>query len=197
VTPAHRAGVTFFCGGSALRLALLPGAVYIVVVDGGDKCHRQPVFWEPTPLPQTVPRFSGVLAHSLDAKGRLVVPAKFRALLGEKFVLTLAPTMTALALYPSAAWMDNLERLDAEPLKDRQHWAMLSKISRYTIEDAECDGQGRLLIPASLREKVGIEREVVTVGVSRRIDVWAKNRFDGEGPSDDEVAAYLATRGIV
>jgi DNA-binding transcriptional regulator/RsmH inhibitor MraZ len=47
-----------------------------------------------------------------------------------------------------------------------------------------------------LREKAGIERDVVTVGMNRRLDVWAKERFDDDGPSDKDVAAYLAPRGL-
>ncbi len=156
----------------------------------------QPYFPGARPLSQPIPRFTGHATHSLDGKGRLVVPVRFRALLGEKFVMTVALGAGCLALYPAATWAANQELLDAEPLKDERYWAVLRKISRYTIEDVECDGQGRLLIPAGLREKAGIERDVVTVGMNRRLDVWAKERFDDDGPSDKDVAAYLAPRGL-
>jgi MraZ protein len=142
-----------------------------------------------------LPRFAGSEQHALDHKGRLIVPARFRERLGPQFVLTISPPDPCLALYPSATWVEFCERLESVPQKDARYRRFLRYLFSHTQEVA-CDGQGRLVVPALLRSYAGIERNVVSVGLLTRVEIWAKERYDFETPPEGEVPAFLAELGL-
>jgi MraZ protein len=142
-----------------------------------------------------LPRFTGSVEHALDDKGRLVVPARFRERLGPGFFLTIAPPEPCLALYPAPAWADFCARLEAAPRKDERYRRVVRRIFANT-EEATCDPQGRLAIPAHLRAYAGIGRDVVSVGTLTRLEVWAKERYDAHFEDGDDVAAFVTDLGL-
>ncbi|MDH3210863.1 MAG: division/cell wall cluster transcriptional repressor MraZ [Myxococcales bacterium] len=142
--------------------------------------------------------FSGRSVHTLDAKGRLSIPAIFRAhLVGEG---EQAPTIThgeadCLTIYPHAAWDRFRSSLEALPWADPNS----RSLRRYYFSGAtQCpiDKQGRILIPPALREHAGLEREVVIAGMGSLIEIWDKVRFDAnlqETRSNlDEISSLVA-----
>jgi len=123
------------------------------------------------------PLFTGSVDHSLDDKGRLVVPARFRERLGAGIFLTIALPDPCLALYPASTWGDICARIEAAPNKDVQFRAFTRHLFAHT-EELSTDAQGRLVIPASLRAYAGIEKDVISIGSLTRVEVWAKDRYD-------------------
>lgn len=140
-------------------------------------------------------RFTGSVEHALDEKGRLIVPARFRERLGTGFILTIAEPEPCLALYPEVTWADFCSRLEAAPRKDALYRKLVRHIFAHT-EEVACDAQGRLLIPASLRAYAKIERDVVSVGTLRRVEIWAKERYAEHAMPEGEVADYMAELGL-
>jgi MraZ protein len=122
------------------------------------------------------PLFTGSVEHSLDDKGRLVVPARFRERLGAGFFLTIAEPDPCLALYPASTWSDVCARLEAAPVKDARYRAFVRHLFAHT-EELSTDANGRLVIPAPLRAFAGIEKDVISIGSLTRVEIWAKNRY--------------------
>ena len=139
------------------------------------------------------PLFTGSVEHSLDDKGRLVVPARFRDRLGTGFFLTIGEPDHCLALYPAAIWMEFCAKLEAAPVKDARYRAFVRRLFAYT-EELSCDGQGRLVIPPALRAWAQIERDVVSVGSLTRVELWAKER--DPLAATDEVADFRTELGL-
>ncbi len=147
------------------------------------------------PLAREVPRFTGRAEHALDDKGRLVVPARFRERLGSSFIVTIAQPDPCLALYPQSAWDVVCARLEGAPVKDERYRRFVRYLFAHT-EEAACDGQGRLLIPAPLRAYAGIQRDAVSIGSLTRVEVWAKERLGATAPSADEAAEFTTEIGL-
>jgi MraZ protein len=142
-----------------------------------------------------MPRFVGSVEHALDEKGRLVVPVRFRERLGGEFVVTIAQPDPCLALYPVATWDRVCERLEAAPVKDQRYRRFMRHLFAHT-EEVSCDGQGRLLIPPSLRAYAGMERECVSIGSLTRVEIWAKERLGSLQPSAEEAEAFSTELGL-
>ena len=141
------------------------------------------------------PRFTGSAEHALDDKGRLVIPARFRERLGSGFFLTIARPDPCLALYPASTWADVCARLEAAPTKDDRFRRFVRHLFAHT-EEATCDAQGRLVIPANLRAFAGMHRDVVSLGSLTRVELWAKERLDEQALPDGEVAALATELGL-
>jgi len=122
------------------------------------------------------PLFTGSVEHSLDDKGRLVVPVRFRERLGAGFFLTIAEPDPCLALYPAPTWADVCARIEAAPVKDARFRSYVRHLFAHT-EELSVDAQGRLVIPAALRAYAGIEKDVVSIGSLTRVELWAKDRY--------------------
>jgi MraZ protein len=142
-----------------------------------------------------LPRFAGSEQHALDHKGRLIVPARFRERLGSQFVLTITPPDPCLALYPSPTWIEFCSRLEAVPVKDDRYRRFVRYVFAHS-EEVGCDAQGRVVVPARLREYAGIQRQVVSVGVLIRIEIWAKEKYDFQGPPEGEIPGFMAELGL-
>lgn len=142
-----------------------------------------------------LPRFAGSEQHALDDKARLIVPARFRERLGGRFILTIAHPDPCLALYPSPTWIEFCGRLEAVPKKDEQYRRFVRYLFAHT-EEVSCDNQGRVVIPSLLREYAGIERQVVSVGLLTRVEIWAKERYVIQTPPKDEVSEFMADLGL-
>ena len=118
----------------------------------------------------------GIYQNQIDAKNRVIVPAKFRDELGIQCVLTRGLD-ECLVLYPMSTWQKQQEQLTTLPRSDAKVRAFL----RYTYanaRDVEVDKQGRIVFPSDLREFAHIEKELVTIGMIDRIEVWAKDVYD-------------------
>jgi MraZ protein len=145
-----------------------------------------------------LPRFAGSEQHALDSKGRLIVPARFRDRLGERFVLTIGQPDPCLYLFPTATWVEYCRRLETPaPKEERQTRRQILRYIFAHTEEVSCDSQGRVVVPAPLREYAGIEREVVSVGVLTRIEIWAKERYAVAAVSGNEVAEFMADLGLL
>jgi mraZ protein len=116
--------------------------------------------------------FMGEYLHTLDEKGRIIVPAKFRDNLGERCVITRGLDQ-CLFLYPESEWKNVEEKLKRLPLTQRDARAF-TRFFFSGATDVEFDRQGRIMIPAGLRQYAKLEKEVVVIGVSTRVELWAK-----------------------
>jgi MraZ protein len=142
-----------------------------------------------------LPRFAGSEQHALDHKGRLIVPARFRERLGSQFILTIAAPDPCLALYPMATWVEFCGRLESIPRKDDAYRRSLRWLFAHS-EEVGCDAQGRVVVPALLRSYAGIERQVVSVGLLTRVEIWAKERYEFQTPPEGELPAFMAELGL-
>ncbi len=140
--------------------------------------------------------FMGEYNHTIDAKGRLIVPAKFREKLGDEFVVTKGLD-GCLFVYPNEEWKTIEEKFRTTPLTTKD----ARKFSRFFFAGAaacEVDKQGRILLPSTLREFAGLEKEVVLAGVLNRIEIWSKAKWEEAGDYDDmdEIAEHMAELGL-
>ena len=129
--------------------------------------------------------FMGQYEHSIDTKGRIIIPAKFRDNLGESFVVTRGLD-GCLFLYPDAEWQRFVEKLQSLPSNQntrRMQRQFLSKALEVAL-----DKQGRILIPSLLREIADLEKEVVFVGMMNRVEVWDKHKLAEQDMQEDEEA---------
>lgn len=126
--------------------------------------------------------FMGQYEHTIDAKGRTIIPAKYREGLGDEFVVTRGLD-GCLYLYPAEAWQEFAEKLQNLPssLQNRQiQRQFLSKAMEVSL-----DKQGRILVPAMHREMAGLEKDVVFVGMMNRVELWDKARLEKEDVTEN------------
>ena len=116
--------------------------------------------------------FSGSFDHSLDGKGRVIIPASFREALGEDFTITINPNKTAIAIYPKEMWDKQLEVLSQINPMDRVGMQYQRYVMSVSFSGNSMDAQGRVLIPVKLRNKIGLTRDIVFVGLNSYIEVW-------------------------
>ena len=140
--------------------------------------------------------FMGEYNHTIDAKGRLIVPSKFRELLGNGFVVTKGLD-GCLFVYPNEEWATIEEKFRSIPLTTKD----ARKFSRFFFAGAascEVDKQGRILLPQGLREYAGLQKDVVLAGVLSRIEIWSKERWQDTNAYDDmdEIAEHMAGLGL-
>lgn len=116
--------------------------------------------------------FSGSFDHSLDGKGRVIIPASFREALGEDFTITINPTKTAVAIYPKEVWDLQLERLSHINPMDKVGLQYERYLMSVSFSGNNIDAQGRVLVPQKLRAKIGLTRDIVFVGLNHYIEIW-------------------------
>jgi len=138
----------------------------------------------------------GEYNHSLDAKGRIIIPSKLREQLGERFVISkgLDPCLSA---YPMEEWEKLVIKLQALPLTNKA----ARKFSRFILAGAsevELDKQGRALLPQNLRDAAGLEKDLVLCGVGSRMEIWSKEAWENESHYEniEELADMMAELGI-
>jgi len=112
----------------------------------------------------------------IDAKNRYAVPAKFRDDLGGRCVLTRGLD-SCLIIYPEKTWEEQQKKLAALPSSDKQVRAYLRYIYSNAVE-CEIDKQGRMVLSEKFRSIAGIEKDVVSIGMLDRIELWAKEVYD-------------------
>ena len=140
--------------------------------------------------------FMGEYNHTIDAKGRLIVPSKFREILGDAFVVTKGLD-GCLFVYDNEEWKLFEEKLRALPITNKEARQFVRFFLAGATE-AEVDKQGRILIPNVLREFAELIKDVVLVGVGSRIEIWGKERFENEAGFEDmdEIAEHMAQLGL-
>ena len=134
--------------------------------------------------------------HTIDTKGRLIIPAKFREKLGEEFVVSKGMD-GCLFVYANDDWNAFEQKLTSLPLINKE----ARQFARFFLAGAaevELDKQGRILLPANLREFAGLDKDVVLVGVGSRVEIWSKERWTDNGDYDDmdEIAEHMAELGL-
>lgn len=136
--------------------------------------------------------FNGEYRHSVDEKGRLVLPAKHRAALAPGLVLTKGQDRT-LYVFTLDRWGEEAEWVRSLPRSSRKN-RDYARSFFGGASDQTLDKQGRMVIPANLREYAGIDREVVVLGVGDRIEVWALESWnEAAGEADRSFADVDAT----
>ncbi len=136
--------------------------------------------------------FLGRYNHTLDAKGRLAIPARFRETLAEGLVLTRGIDR-CLALYPLAAWRPLAEKVSALPLSDPDARAF-RRLVFAEATDLELDAQGRILVPPELRRYAGLERDAVIIGMDTALEIWSPERWQAVASVMDADGAAIAQR---
>lgn len=134
--------------------------------------------------------------HTIDTKGRLIIPSKFRELLGEEFVVTKGMD-GCLFVYANEEWSIFEQKLTSLPLMNKE----ARKFARFFLAGAalvELDKQGRILLPANLREFAGLDKDVVLVGVGSRIEIWSKDNWDVMNSDNDmdSVTSAMESLGL-
>lgn len=140
--------------------------------------------------------FMGEYNHTIDTKGRMIIPAKLRESLGDGFVVTRGLD-GCLFVFPNETWTEFEAKLNALPMTDKK----ARQFSRFFLRGAitpEVDKQGRILIPAVLREAAGLEKEVTMIGMGNRVEIWNPQRLEENATFDDidEIAEHMAELGI-
>lgn len=140
----------------------------------------------------------GTYEHSVDDKGRLFIPAKLRADLGDVFIGTKGVGQ-CLFVFSMSEWEKLSERLKTIPLSNASGQAFIRMLFANACECVP-DKQGRVLIPRTLRARVGLEKEAVINGVMSRVEIWPRDAWeryceDMDGQYDD-MLGELAELGI-
>jgi MraZ protein len=136
--------------------------------------------------------FLGRYEHTIDPKGRLAIPARYRAALERGLVITRGIDR-CLTIYPLAAWEALAEKVNALPLADPNARA-LRRLFFAEAVDASLDGQGRVVVPAALRTYAGLEEAAVVVGMNTAIEVWSPARWAEQAAHLDDDGAGIAER---
>jgi MraZ protein len=128
-----------------------------------------------------VPAFSGKYYYSVDPKGRIIIPAPFREIVtsnySSKLYITNAPFDKCLYIYPMEEWNKLQEQVRTKPRSDEAIRFFLRRVIASAVE-TEMDKQGRILVPAALREDANINSNVVMAGQIERIELWDRNEWD-------------------
>ena len=140
--------------------------------------------------------FMGEYNHTIDAKGRIIVPSKFRDLLGEHFVVTKGLD-GCLWVFPSDEWDLFYEKLRSLPVARKDARNFVRHFMADAL-DAEIDKQGRILLPQNLRDCANLEKDVVLIGTGPRIEIWDKKAWDEsfEDTDADEIAEHMGEWGF-
>ncbi len=142
--------------------------------------------------------FNGNVSHNIDPKGRATIPAAYRSVLGDNFTVGLNSETNALALYPLEQWQKIEQDLDRIPSIDARAMKYKRSILGFSFPDSQLDAQNRVLLPPTLRQKVGIDKAVRFVGVGPYLEIWSEEVFLQETEDTemarDELLEYVKDR---
>ena len=127
--------------------------------------------------------FMGEYNHTIDTKGRLIIPSKFREKLGDNFVVTKGLD-GCLLIYDNEEWTLFEEKLKDLPTSQKAARQFVRFFLAGATE-AEVDKQGRILIPGNLREFAALDTDVVLVGVGKKIEIWDQVRYEASATDED------------
>lgn len=136
----------------------------------------------------------GEYRHTIDAKGRLFIPAKLREELGDHFVVTKGLD-DCLFVYPMEGWHALEDNIRALPMSKSRN---LQRFFFSAAADSELDSQGRVLVPQNLRGYAGLTKEVTIIGVSGRAEIWDSERWDAynNGITTEDIATAMEDLGF-
>ena len=138
--------------------------------------------------------FTGEYDHTIDAKGRMFLPAKFRGEFGDRVILARGIDK-CVCIYPVEEWEKYIEKIKNLPVvKARKAKRLISA----TASETEIDGQGRVLIPAKLREYAGLEKNVKVIGNTEIAEIWTSEAYDEflDSMSAEELEKELTELGL-
>ncbi|MGH4140950.1 division/cell wall cluster transcriptional repressor MraZ [Clostridium sp.] len=141
--------------------------------------------------------FIGEYQHAIDNKNRIIIPTKFRNGLSNEFIMTKGLD-GCLYIYTISEWSIMEEKLKRLPLTSKDARAFV-RFFFSGANEVTIDKQGRALIPQNLCEYAGLQKEIVSIGVSTRIEIWAKDKWDEYNDADisfDEIAEKMMELGI-
>lgn len=137
--------------------------------------------------------FTGEFQHTLDGKGRVIIPSRLREGLGDRFMITRGLDH-CLFVYPLSEWTRLEQKLKQLPFTRSESRAFMRLFFSGAME-VEADKQGRVLIPQNLRDYAKIEKDVMIIGVSNRVEVWSeeawRNYFGEADNNFEELAEKL------
>ena len=141
--------------------------------------------------------FMGEYSHTIDAKSRLIIPSKFREILGDEFVVTKGLD-GCLFVFDNTEWTafeEKLQKLPSLTNPDVRKFVRFFMAGAITVE---VDKQGRILIPTGLKDFAALEKDAVLIGVGSRVEIWSKERYEGTVSYDDmeEIAMHLSELGL-
>ena len=142
--------------------------------------------------------FRGEYSHTVDAKGRLIIPLKFREQLGEECIVTRGLD-GCLFIFELGEWEAYEEKLRKLPMTNKNARSFVRFLSGGATP-CEFDKQGRILLPATLRKFAGIEKDVILAGLPNRIEVWSEQKWNENNNYEeidmDEIAGHLTELGL-
>ena len=143
--------------------------------------------------------FRGSFEHSVDAKGRVSVPSRFRDILAERYEGRLVLTMDfdkCIMVYPLEEWERVEEKIKSLPQSQKE----VKDFTRFVFSNAtecELDKQGRILIPPSLREGARISKAVMVLGMLNKMEIWDKVAWDArKSQTGDKIGEVLSALGL-
>jgi MraZ protein len=135
--------------------------------------------------------FIGISYLTLDKKGRVFLPQKFR--LKKKYVLTYGID-NCIVIYPYQEWFETVKKIDSISLKNKLHQRIFNRTFFAQAEIVELDNQGRLLIPKKFKDKYSLSDEVVLVGNRNKIELWSKNEWEKYYKNVEKILAQLKSQ---
>ena len=133
--------------------------------------------------------FMGEFHHTVDNKGRLIIPSRVREDLGDQFIVTRG-LEKCLFIYPKDEWNNIIQKYKQLPDTKERRYFMRIFLSGATI--CELDKQGRINIPIPLLEYASLEKECIIIGVDDRLEVWSKERWDAFITENEENLSDIA-----
>ncbi|MDK2823466.1 MAG: transcriptional regulator MraZ [Clostridia bacterium] len=138
--------------------------------------------------------FMGEYQHTIDDKGRLIMPAKFREGLGEKFVVTKGLD-GCLFVYPLEEWKVLETKLRNLPFTKADARAF-ARFFFSGATECELDKQGRILLPTNLRDHAQLQKDVFIIGVSSRLEIWSKEVWEDYSSKTESSYEELAEKMV-
>jgi len=143
--------------------------------------------------------FRGSFEHNVDSKGRVSVPSKFRDIIAERYEGKLVLSIDldrCVTVYPLEEWERVEEKIRSVPQMQKE----VKDYMRFVFSSAtecELDRQGRILIPPALRERAGISKSVMVVGIIGKMEIWDKAAWDArKSQGGDKIGEVLSTLGL-
>lgn len=133
--------------------------------------------------------FLGEYQHSVDAKGRVVLPAKFRDRLENGLVVTKGQER-CLYIFPLDRWEEEVRKVNQLPRTDRRS-RNYARSFFGAASDQALDKQGRIQVPQALRDYAALEKDVVVVGVADRVEIWDTESWAANSTEADELYAGI------
>jgi len=137
--------------------------------------------------------FTGNMAHTLDSNSRAIIPSAFYDQLGMQFTVALNNQSTAIALFPQEKWDDIREKLKKIPDSDALGMKYVRHIMGNAFTQSSLDSQRRLVLPQTLRQRVGLVKRIRFVGVGDYLEIWDDDRYKAEVEATETAFDALLT----